>query len=64
MSSKAHPPPVPPANRSPQERGKRGPGGPDPRSDHGKASEPGPDRDSGTDAVAPNTHHPGYQQDR
>ncbi|MDB5378526.1 MAG: hypothetical protein JWR00_2972 [Rubritepida sp.] len=64
MSSKAHPPPVPPANRVPQERGKHGAGGPDPRSDQGKAKQPAPDRDSGTDTVATNTHHPGYQQDR
>ncbi|TCH98423.1 hypothetical protein EJV46_14165 [Roseococcus sp. SYP-B2431] len=64
MSSKAHPPPVPPANRTPQERDKHGMGGADPRANQGKAREPTHDRDSGTDGVAPNTHHQGYQQDR
>ncbi|RVT95789.1 hypothetical protein EOD42_16505 [Rhodovarius crocodyli] len=62
MSSKAHPPPVPPANRSPHQREEHGMGGPDPRNDKGKANNPAPAQ--GSDEIAPNTRHQGYQQDR
>lgn len=64
MSSKAHPPPVPPANRAPQERGKASPGGPDPRQAQNPSKTGDRARDTDSDNLAVNTHHQGYQQDR
>jgi hypothetical protein len=67
MSSKAHPPPVPPANRSPH-----GPGAQSPEGDMGaqtaEAVKSSRDRNLGQQGrqgdIKQNTTHQGYQQDR
>ena len=67
MSSKAHLPPVPPANRSPH-----GPGAQSPEGDMGaqqaEATKSSRDRNLGEQGrqgdIKQNTTHQGYQQDR
>ncbi|MBE9603858.1 hypothetical protein IAI18_03210 [Acetobacteraceae bacterium H6797] len=59
MSSKAHPPPIPPANRAPQP-GKPTQAQPVQQPDANKLR----DKEGQSDNLAENTHHQGYQQDR